>query len=465
MGPFVTSSTIDPQFPQIPKILQPNYMLEVLQNSVFRNKGIGLPAIKLESCSIGEKRYKPGKSFRLSYLLGLQNLATDTRHEQLLTAQLCPTGRGYSGFESDLDKQTLLPLGIPSVSYIPDVDMVLWAFPHDRKLPYLPKLLDSEFLNCYVPAHLISLGLSTSEHISSVQTKVMHYLPECSCMIRYTLAVADKSKGNEFREIAIYGKNYCVDNGLEAYAIMQQLAKQIGHCAKPLTYDPGTKTLWQSHLPGKPFEWEPTLVNNHELISKVAVCIAGFHNCTLETAGRYGFVNINKQLEATCKIASAADSVLAEQVKSAVQKILTNYEQMDWHNTAITPIHLDLKMGNLLVSDDSVSLIDMDCVCLGDPLADVGSFVANLYLNGLRVGSNVLEIDKVVTQFCTEYCAAVDWGVDHNKLNWYISAALIHEVVRRSLRQQNKERLQQVSSVIELSNRYGALCRSRIGGN
>lgn len=460
----MTSSAIDPQFPQIPKILESGYMLEVLQNSIFRKKDKGLPTIKLESCSIGEKRYKPGKSFLLSYRLGLQNLTTNTHYEQLLTAHLCPIGRFSSEFEVDLKQQIVLPLGIPSVSYIADVDMVLWAFPYDRKLPHLPRLLDSENMRHYFMTHLSSLGLSPSECLLSVQTKIMHYLPECSCMIRYTLAVTDKTAEGEVQEYIIYGKSYCDDSGFEAYAIMRQLAYQLECCAIPLAYDSELKTLWQTHLPGEPFEWEPSLVGNPELIKKVAVCIADFHNCVLETAGHYGFANIKEQLEATCKIAPAVNLVLAEQVNAAVQKILANYEHMDWRNSVITPIHLDLKMGNLLVSQNGVSLIDMDCVCLGDPLADVGSFIANLYLNGLRAGAYVPQIDKVVTQFCTEYCAAVNWVVDGDKLNWYISAALIHEVVRRSLRQQNLERLQLVSAVIELSNRYGALCRYGMRG-
>ena len=181
-------------------------MLEALQNALFRNQES--PTLKVESCSIGEKRHKPGKSFLLSYCLRLQHIATNVHYEQLMTAQLCLPGRGSSEFEAYLGKQTHSPIGIPSVSYIAEINMLLWAFPHDRKLVHLPKLLDTEKLRAYFTTHLASLALASSEHIVSVRTKIMHYLPERSCMIRYTLAIADQLKAGEFREIILYGIDF-----------------------------------------------------------------------------------------------------------------------------------------------------------------------------------------------------------------------------------------------------------------
>jgi aminoglycoside phosphotransferase (APT) family kinase protein len=465
----MTVSICDPKFPQISKILEPNKMLKVLQNTLFVNKGQVPATLKLQHCSVGEKRYKPGKSFLLSYRLGLQDTATDTCYEQLMSAQLCFPGKGLSDFKASLDNgwktQIHSPIGIPPVSYIPEVNMLLWAFPHDRKLPHLPKLLDTENLGSYFTAYLSGLKLSSSEYVASVAIKLMHYLPECSCMIRYTLTIANKVTAVELRQIILYGKNYCDGSGFETYSIMRQLAEQTSHCAKPYAYDVETRTLWQAHVLGEPFEWTSALATNPDLIARIATCIAAFHSCTLDAAGFYDFSDISEQLQATCNIASATNPMLGKQVQAAVHAIRWNYRQMDWSDTVTTPIHLDLKMGNLLISDDKVFLIDMDCVQLGDPLADIGSFVANLYLNGLRFGSDVAQINEVAALFCDEYCASVDWAVDYAKLNWYIAAALIHEVVRRSLRQQNEERLKQVSAIIELSNRYSLLCSESIAND
>jgi aminoglycoside phosphotransferase (APT) family kinase protein len=465
----VTASIVDSTFPQIPKILNPTYMLGVLQTAWLLNEGNDSQEIKIESCSVGEKRHKPGKSFMLLYRLGVLDVTTGTCYEQLMSAQLYLPGKGLSEFEASLGNvsktQKQLPIGIPLVSFIPEVNMLLRAFPHDRKLPHLPKLLDTENLGTYFMAYLAGHKLSSSEYVVAVAIKLMHYLPECSCMLRYTLTIANKVNTNESRQIILYGKNYRDGSGFETYSVMQQLAEQTGYCAKPYAYDAETRTLWQAHVLGEPFEWTSALAANPDLIARVAKCIAAFHSCNLDAARFYEFTDISEQLEATCNIASATNPMLGKQVQAAVQAIRRNYRQMDWSGGVTTPIHLDLKMGNLLISDHKVFLIDMDCVQLGDPLADIGSFVANLYLNGLRFGSDVAQINEVVALFCDGYCAAVDWPVDYAKLNWYIAAALIHEIVRRSLRQQNEDRLKQVSAIIELSKRYSLLCSESIAND
>ena len=119
-------------------------------------------------------------------------------------------------------------------------------------------------------------------------------------------------------------------------------------------------------------------------------------------------------------------------------------------------------MGNLLISSDQAYLVDLDSVCLGDPLIDIGSFVANLYLNGLRAGSSVTEIDAVVSLFIGEYKSVVTSLIDDRKLYWYIAAALIHEVLRRSLRQQESGRIQHKETYLEISHRYLIKCQAVI---
>lgn len=460
----MTTTIIDPQFPQIAKILEPSYMLAVLQETLFNNKEKLSSLIKIEDCRIGEKRYKPGKSFKLTYTLTLREVETQDCYEQVLTAQLNPFDASQAEVNVGLEDSTDFPVDIPSVSYLPEVNMMLWSFPYDRSLPYLPKLLNAEKLSAYIKESLTKLNLSVLERVDSIQTKIMHYLPEQSCMIRFTLAIAEPASNKDsVREIIIYGKNYCSDSGANIYTIMKQLAEQIDHCAKPLHYDPETKTLWQTHVPGTPFEWTTTLLKKPDIVIKIAKCISAFQSCNIDTAGQYGFTQISQQLTSAVKISANADFNLGVRVQDLVAEIFKVRQTLNWTDSAnSSPLHLDLKMGNLLISEDKAFLVDMDSVCLGDPLIDIGSFIANLYLNGLRAGSTVTEIDQVVECFIEEYKATVAWLVDDGKLYWYIAAALIHEVLRRSLRQQDRERIKHNENFIDISHSYMAKCRTVI---
>lgn len=457
----------DPYFPQIPKILDSGYMRETLQNALFPNKATGRPDITVESCHVGEKRYKPGKSFMLTYMLHLQNTESGDSYDQILTARLRPSGIKPEGeLNTSFLEAADLSIGKAAGNYLPELGMMLWPFPHDRKLAHLSMLLNPVTLYAYFTRYLSALNLSSKERIVSVQPKIMHYLPEQSCMIRYTLGIADSAvPGDEnIRALTVYGKSYYDDCGKHTYAIMKQLAGQTAQCAKPLHYDADINTVWQAHVPGEPFEWTPNLIENPGLIRKVAQCIAAFHHCRVEADGRYGFAQINRQLESACKLAMETNPALGQRVRESVQELLRIYAFIDWEGTGFeAPLHMDLKMGNLLVSNRNVFLIDLDGVCLGDPLADLGSFIANLYLNGLRTGAGIADIDGVAAMIVKEYGVTASFNGAAVKLNWYIASALIHEVLRRSLRQHSIERLNHVNAYLELSKRYSALCSQGIG--
>ena len=306
----MTTSIVDPQFPQIAKALEPGYMQAALQKVLFGDGNDKSLRVRIESCRIGEKRYKPGKSFSLSYSLTLRELSSQNCYEQIVSAQLNPVG--------DSQTKHQLESGNPA-DFLPEINMRVWAFPHDRSLPHLPKLLDKAWLIPYLKTQVLSSQLSQSEQIDFVDIKIMHYLPGQSCMIRYTLGINDQSDSNKC--LVLYGKNYQDDSGLQTYNIMQQIAGQSDLCAKALHYDTDRKTLWQTHLPGEPFEWLPTLPDTPSMIYKVANCIADFQACNVKTERKFGYPEINQQLQAAVKLSTKLDSSLGDKVKEIVARL------------------------------------------------------------------------------------------------------------------------------------------------
>ncbi len=330
--------------------------------------------------------------------------------------------------------------------------MMLWAFPYDKQLVNLPSLHDTEYLTNYFNNRPDIVRLFEKERVDSVDFKVMHYLPEKSCMTRYNLIIEDYITGNK-RHLQVFGKNYADDCAIQVYGIMTQLVGQSGYCAQPLFVDEHMNTLWQSHVPGIPLEWREEFVDSSELISNIAVCIAGFHGSRLTLAQPYNESEIFKQLQTSYDMVVVVDQTLANRVLSIVQGLTDRY-CADGVSEIETPLHMDLKMGNLLVEENRVALIDMDGVCLGNPLVDIGSFIANVYLNGLRAKANQYSIDAFINEFIHNYSRMVEWQLDRFKLDWYVSAALIHEVIRRSFRQQDGEKMLLASAIVDVSERY-----------
>ena len=153
---------IDPQCPHLPMALQPTLMQELLQRALLDPLDNEEQRLQMDACVIGEKRYKPGQSCVLSYRLHLHDARTDAKHEQVVSARLCRPDEGQAEFHRARSRQLVRTPGVRALAYIPEIEMVIWSFPNDRKLSHLPKLLDVERLKTCLPEKLRALGVGES---------------------------------------------------------------------------------------------------------------------------------------------------------------------------------------------------------------------------------------------------------------------------------------------------------------
>ena len=441
---------IDSQCPHLSTALQPSLMLELLQRALLDPLDHEGQRLRMDACIVGEKRYKPGKSFVLSYRLHVHDAQTGAKHEQVVSARLCRPDEGLAEFHRASSRQLVHTPGVRALAYIPEIEMVVWSFPNDRKLSHLPKLLDVEHLKTCLPEKLRALGAGESHEIDTITPEILHYLPERSCMIRYRLSLKDRSTGDN-GALTIYGKTSRDEDGAEVYSIMRQLSAQIPGSAIPLGYDQKLRTVWQSHIPGEPFLWE-TLEESQiqEIFREIARSVAKFHSCAVLTDRRFDLTDIEESLIDTIAAARQAYPDVEGRIASLVSALLAQRRSMGWSETLTTPIHRDLKMRNFLIDGEHIALIDMDCVCLGDPLSDLGSLIANFYLNGIRASCHQDRIREAVDVFCRTYAECVPWSLSWPQVDWHTAAALIHEVTRRSIRQLDGQRVKHISEYLDL---------------
>lgn len=445
---------IDSQCPHLSTALQAPLMQELLQRALLDPLDHEGQRLRVDACIIGEKRYKPGKSFVLSYRLHLHDERTGAKHERVVSARLCRPDEGLAEFHRAQSRQLVRTPGVRALAYMPEIEMVIWSFPNDRKLSHLPKLLDVEYLKTCLPEKLMALGLGESYEIVAITPEIMHYLPERSCMIRYHLSLKDRSIGDN-GALVIYGKTSRDEDGAEVGSIMRQLSAQIPGSAVPLGYDQKLRTVWQSHIPGEPFLWE-TLEESQipEIFHGIGSAVATFHSCTIRTDRRFDLSDLDKSLVDTIAAARQAYPDMEGRIASLVSALLAQRRSMGWPEPVTTPIHRDLKMRNFLIDGEHIALIDMDCVCLGDPLSDLGSLIANIYLNGIRAGCHHNRIREAVDVFCRSYAGCVPWSLSWPQVDWHTAAAFIHEVTRRSIRQLDGQRVKYISEYLDLCERF-----------
>lgn len=435
----------DPHFPQMADALNPAVMGPLL-SWVLDMPGIAPGHVE---CCIGEKRYKPGKSLVIGYRLNAHS--DKVLQSRYVTGRLCPQGVVRREFELARSKRPDLAAG--ALTFLHEPAMLIWAFPYDRKLVHLPDLLAAESIKNRIGAP----DLAGHDQVQTVESDVLHYLAERSCMIRYRVSLAGSD-----RTQLLYAKNYADDSGRDVFKVMRQLSSQFSWGAKALAYDAQTRTLWQSHVPGTTLCWaDLQTAKGLALAERIGQCVAAVHVCKIDTTQRFSQSDITEGLQATVRLAEQTRPEMAERIESAVAAVLA--EALSLPKPALATLHHDLKLNNFLVDGDKLGLIDLDCVCQGDPLADLASLIGNFYLHGLREGDAIEQIHPLVNRLVSAYQSYSVHAVSLPALRWQVAAALIHEVTRRSLRQMDDLRIAHIQSYLALSERYLALSRQPTG--
>ena len=430
----------DPVLPHLGVALEPEAMRAVFESVLGTANRAA--RFRLESCSIERVKYKPGKNCLVCYRLAFHSETNDK--SQLLCARLYPKGTSYSRYRRAKKDATKTPNFGESVMHLPGLDMVVWAFPNDRKLQALPQLMDVVWVRENVVPLLVGADWKGSEMCHDL----IHYVPEHTCTVRITL------EGGQ--PLSFYGKTYYDDEGAETYRLMRHLEeKKVDslRTARALHYDADNRMLWQEGLAGSPLiGLELEHPDFHTSLQQAACAVASLHQTNLECERAVSLQDWLDKLNDMRTFLPQVRPTCRARLESLISSLL---EQAACLKTQpLATLHGDLHLQNFLVAGGEVALIDLDNLCTGSPWQDVGSFIAGLYYRGLLETLPLATIERLAITFCRSYLQACPYPNDEPALRWYTAAALINERAFRSVTRLKSGRLELLDDLITLAERF-----------
>ncbi|HRW05349.1 MAG TPA: aminoglycoside phosphotransferase family protein [Caldilineaceae bacterium] len=458
--PIVSDQTM----PQLAIALDPLLMQLHFQSLLFGNSGITAAAsatdYEVHTCEVVRVKYRAGEKCVISYRLQIQKRRSNRLIEQWLSARLFPTGTAASRYHKALREPLTPPPFGDAVMFLPKLDMVIWAFPNDRKIGGLPALLAAAAHETDQLDALVAGRWGATTIIVAHDYRLIHYVPEHTCTVREQLLLADTTTGQTW-PATLFAKAYYNEEGAETFRLMQQLwqraACRQGHLriAQPIAYCAVDQVLWQEGLPGH------TLLTYalgtpafDELLAEAAQAVAWLHTADLpcqRQSAQQEWVNLidqRKQLviQSRPHLAGAVDT-LAVALRCLTPSI---------SGAPMATLHGDLHLQNFLVDDDAaagkrVALIDLDNLCTGMPWQDLGSFCAGLYYRGLVDHVPQSLIHRSIDGFLQSYATSVPWPLDRGAINWYTAAALLHERAFRSIARMKEGRLALVDDLVRIA--------------
>ena len=446
----------DTRLPQLPIILDEEVMREKLQNCMFASDSKRTQFV-VRQCKIIQTRYKPGSSCMVSYRLHIENMSTGENREQIVCGRAFPEGRSQSKREKAEARPLVQPRFGKPLLHLPDIEMVLWSFPNDRKIRTLPAVIAEaqrapEFSPNWLTSHR-----GPGWHVVGTTSNLVHYVGEHTCTVRTSIDLLDTARRTR-QTMVIFGKTYYDEEGAQTDRVMRQLwnseSRKNGRLglAQPLWYDAPHKALWQLGIQGTTLETcaieQPESV---QLLTEAAHTIGAFHGTRLSGIRSVTIQTLIDKLGVVSPMLMQARPTCKPVLVPLLARLAAQAKSIPASPTAT--LHGDLHLKNLFLTNGKIALIDLDNVCEGPPGLDIGSFIAGLLTTALTKGSSLSQMTSRLHTFLEHYHQSVAWKVDQPTVAWFTAMALVIERAHRCITRLKDDRRGQVEALLNLADR------------
>ncbi|MFQ5483219.1 MAG: aminoglycoside phosphotransferase family protein, partial [Nitrospinaceae bacterium] len=447
---------VDSALDHLSLVLNATAMKQEFEQRLFQGDKTPGKKFLLKDCRIERIKYKPGKNCLVCYRLFVQDRESGQEQDQLLCGRIYPPG-GSASRHIKAQKASLAPTPCtPPLLHFPDLNMVFWTFPNERKLHALPQLTHPEFLEKNIVRQLAGDRWGGSWKVEGMSHSIVHYVPEHTCSFRVEVRLRHQVT-REAKPWVIFGKTYYDDEGVQTNETMRQLwaseSRRTGRLgmAQPLKYYEPLNNFWQEGLPGEPlFNMDRTHPDFPAAIERSGAMIAALHNTPVTTSRCTRLPEAVSRLKEMETLLGASRPAIKLKVAHLANRLVRQADNLDTGTSAT--LHGDLHLKNILAAGDDVFLIDLDNVSRGAPQFDLGSFLAGMiYLTKLD-GNDWDAFNHFTGRFFNSYLNHVPWTLSQADLNWHIAAALINERAFRCLTRLKPGRLELIDTLIDLAH-------------
>jgi hypothetical protein len=422
----------DPALPGLVIAGDPDAMRDVFQRHL---RSFGRPH-RLRYCRLFRVRYRRADRCVLQYTLGLVEPDTGRERSEWVTGVMHAgdrTRRIWDKLQSaDLGTIPDAVATLEPFSFVPDLGMLVQAFPYDRRLPTLPLLMSGPPPELE-PSLLARFGRGDWQ-TEAWNVEPVRYRAGLGATLRLTTRARNAATG-EARDGRFYVKIYRdEEEGEQTHRTLRAFGDEVDGegfgVGRPIVYSGDLRALLQEEAPG--VSLQEILQNRDGSVParQAAAALAALHLGRAPTTRRHRSQDEVAAIARTGNLLRWACPHLEERVSAAVGAVTA-----DLGEAPTGPTHRDLKPEHILLNGDRPYLLDLDWFAEADPLLDSAGLLAGLASMPMRFDVPRERPLKAARAFAGEYFARVPraW---RDRLPVHYAGAVLKEAVGSFRRQE-----------------------------
>ena len=394
----------DPVLPARDRLLDTGSVARLLGGTLGADE-----PLRVRTCELVRTDYRFGKRLRVLLRLGTED------GPAWITGRSFPDGQAAEAFRRAAPVAKSACGRLRGVAHATDLEAVFWTFPNDRKLLTLESILRR--------ASVLARDLGGPE----ARTRVLGYKPEKSLVLELR---ARSGRAVAYVKVA--------QDGLAAHAgeVHAFMARQLEAddrdlaLAAPVTGVASGSMLVLEAIDGRRI----VDLGDAEAPGGTALlgtALAAFHSLAAPVELPRFDRHDPARLAAAAGLLARACPRVARDAEALAAELVRRFEP-----PAGPPVclHGDVHAKNGIVAGQRVALVDLDKVCLGEPAADLGSFLSLLRYERLVGGLAPASEGARAGAFLAGYARRRPLPA-RRVLHWHAAAAMLAEQATRAVRQ------------------------------
>jgi aminoglycoside phosphotransferase (APT) family kinase protein len=443
---FVAKSD-DAVFPQLRLVTDAHAMKEVFQREF---PGFSDGRLELRSVTLMQVRYEPGKKCHLCYRLKVKNLATGNVRRPTCFAIVEPNGEAEAQYAKAQRQIHFQPKLLPAVHFLPELNMILWGYPNDPKLKHLHRLINRNSFKELLQGFWNALHLPPQAKLTRIITRRIKYVPRDRCTLRHRLYFDGAER------LVIFSKMLNQKTSGELIFKTMQTLWNAPVCQsgaflipEPLFFSREMNTIFVRGLKGKNADDHLAELDLNRVAAEVGAGLAGIHQCRIDGLPEQGDAHVMSQMGEAEEILGKFEASYRPRVAALTKTLRDRHPQLP--PLAAAPIHSAFRLSQFLIVEGKLALIDFDDFILGNPIADVASFVAHLLYLPLKGELSPERSRAAIREFCRSYAAAAPWGLPNEVFVWQSAAHLLGKQAKKCIRLAKENHAEKVQQLLSLA--------------